>query len=112
MPNTFVNAKDADLTTSLATLYTAPTSSSNVAIVLGVCIANKNAASRTITLEWQDASDSSAATQLLSGVTIPGNSTLEILEGAKIILMASDVLRSKASAASSLDITVSLMEVT
>ncbi len=112
MANTFKNAKSINVGTSLATVYTAPGSSGNVAIILGVAVANKNAAARTVTIEWQDASDSSNATQLLDAVTIPGNSTLEVLAGQKYVLEQSDVVRAKASATSSIDITVGVMEIT
>jgi hypothetical protein len=49
---------------------------------------------------------------MLNEVSIPGDSSLEVLAGQKYILETGDVLKCLASAASSVDITVGLMEIT
>lgn len=111
MANTFKNAKFVNCSNSSAsTVYTA--GGSTTAVILGVILANKNAASRTVTVTWTDSSDSSASTTLLNEVSIPGDSSLEVLAGQKYILETGDVLKCLASAASSIDCTVGLMEIT
>tara|TARA_R100000700_G_C3047787_1_gene68593 strand:+ start:62 stop:397 length:336 start_codon:yes stop_codon:yes gene_type:complete len=111
MANTFKNAKAIDVSNSSAvSLYTVP--SSTTTILLGLTLANKNAAARTVTVTWTDASDSDNATTLLNEVSVPGDTSLEVFAGQKIVLMTSDVLKVLASAASSIDATVSYMEIT
>ena len=112
MANTFKNAKFVNCSNSSAsTVYTTP-GGPTTTVILGVILANKNAASRTVTVTWTDSSDSSASTTLLNEVSIPGDSSLEVLAGQKYILETGDVLKCLASAASSVDITVGLMEIT
>ena len=111
MANTFKNAKDADVSnSSAATLYTVP--SSTTTILLGLNLANKNASARTVTVTWTDGSDSNASTTLLNEVSIPGDTSLEVFAGQNIVLMTTDVLKVLASAASSIDATLSYMEIT
>ena len=111
MANTFKNAKFINASNSSAsTVYTTP--GSTTTILLGVILSNKNAASRTVTVTWTDASDSNNATAMLNEVTIPGDSSLEVLAGQKYVLETGDVLKCLASAASSIDVTVGVMEIT
>jgi hypothetical protein len=111
MANTFVNSKFINASNSSAsTVYTTP--SSTKAIILGVLLANKNAASRTVTVTWTDASDSDNSTTMLNEVSIPGDSSLEVLSGQKYVLEAGDLLKCLASAASSIDVTVGIMQIT
>lgn len=111
MANTFKNAKAVDVSdSSAATIYTVP--SSTTTILLGLTIANKNAAARTVTVTWTDGSDSNNPATLLNEVSIPGDTTLEVFAGQKIVLMTLDALKIQASAASSIDATASYMEIT
>jgi len=111
MANTFKNSKFVSASNSSAsTVYTTP--SSTTSIILGVMLANKNAASRTVTVTWTDSSDSDASTTMLNEVTIPGDSSLEVLAGQKYVLEAGDLLKCLASAASSIDVTVGIMQIT
>lgn len=110
MANTFKNSKLIDVGTGATTLYTVPGSTTTV--VIGLNIANKNASSRTITASWTDATDSDNSTCLLNEVAIPGDTSLEVFAGQKIVLMTGDVLKILASATSSIDATVSYMEIT
>ena len=111
MANTFKNAKFINVSNSSAsTIYT--TGGSTTTVILGVLLANKNAAARTVTLTWTDSSDSNNATALLNEVQVPGDSSVEVLSGQKYILETGDVLKCLASAASSVDVTVGIMEIT
>jgi len=111
MANTFKNAKVIDAShSSASTVYTTP--GATRAIILGVILSNKNAASRTVTVTWTDSSDSDNATTMLNEVSIPGDSSLEVLAGQKYVLETGDVLKCLASAASSIDVTAGVMEIT
>jgi hypothetical protein len=109
MANVFKNSKLANVSNSSpGTAYTCP--AATTAIILSVLIANKNAAARTVTLTWTDDSDSDASTTVLNETDIPGDSTL--YSESKIVLEAGDILKALASAASSLDVTVNVMQIT
>ena len=111
MANTFKNAKAVDVSnSSAATIYTVP--SSTTTILLGLTIANKNAAARTVTVTWTDGSDSNASVTLLNEVSIPGDTTLEVFAGQKYVLMTTDAMKILASAASSIDASLFYMEIT
>jgi len=110
MAETFKNASLVNVNNSAdATLYTAPSGATS--IVLGVAIANKTANEVTAKIKFTDTS-ASTTTELLSDVGIPGNTTLEVLAGQKYILEAGDVLAARAGAATALDVTVGILELT
>ena len=110
MANTFKNASLANVNNSgYDTLYTTP--SATTSIVLGVAIANKNTAAVTVKIQFTDSSGG-ATRQLLEDVSIPGNTTLEVLAGQKYVLEAADLLKVQAGSASSLDVVMGLMEIT
>jgi hypothetical protein len=109
MANTFKNASLADVSSgSYDTLYTTPASTTTV--VLGVALANKNASAITAKVQFTDSSGS-VTRQLLEDVTIPGNTTLEVLAGQKYILEAADILKVQAGTATSLDVVAGEMEI-
>ena len=111
MANTFKNASLASVNHSaFATLYTCP--SATTAIILGLAITNKTDNSVTASVQFTDTSDSSATRLLLNEVAIPPNTTLEVLAGQKYVLEATDILKVQASAASSLDAVLGLMQIT
>ena len=110
MANTFKLKTKAGVTT-LATVYTVP--SSTTAIVLGLMIGNttSSAITSTVTLS-SDTSDTetNADVEIITSAPIPGNSSLEIMAGNKIVLQDSDYLRVFGSGA--VDVTLSIMEIT
>ena len=100
MANTFKLKTKANLTTSLAAVYTVPSSKTAISAV---------------TADVQVVSDTSdtetnADSYLLKGAPLPSGSTLEIMQGNKLVLQTTDVLKAKASAGTSVDMIVSLME--
>ena len=110
MANTFKLKTKAGVTT-LATVYTVP--SNTTAIVLGMMIGNttSSAITTTVTLS-SDTSDTetNADVELLTTTPIPGNSTLELLSGNKIVMQTTDLIRVYGSGA--VDVTLSIMEIT
>ena len=110
MANTFKLKTKAGVTT-LATVYTVP--SSTTAVVLGMMIGNttSSAITSTVTLS-SDTSDTetNADVELITTTPIPGNSTLELLSGNKIVMQTTDLIRVYGSGA--VDVTLSIMEIT
>ena len=108
MANTFKNAALANVSnSSYQTLYTTP--SATQTFILGLAIANKTTNAVTVQVQFRDSS-ASADFQLLDGVTIPANTTLETLAGQKYILEAADILKVKAGTGSALDVVLGFME--
>ena len=110
MANTFKLKTKAGVTT-LATVYTVP--SSTTSIVLGLMIGNttSSAITSTVTLS-SDTSDTetNADVELITTTPIPGNSTLELLSGNKIVMQTTDYIRVYGSGA--VDVALSVMEIT
>lgn len=114
MANTFKNAF-AELTdTNQGTVYTAPSGSGNVGIIIGLLLTNNDASNDTsATVSITDSSDSSNEVVILKDVTIPKNTALEVCRGNKFVLMASDVVKvTKGSSGSGLNVTLSTLEIT
>ena len=110
MANTFKLKTKAGVTT-LATVYTVP--GSTTAIVLGLMIGNTTSSSITSTVTLSsDTSDveTNADVELITTAPIPGNSTLELLSGNKIVMQTTDYIRGFGSGA--VDVTLSIMEIT
>ena len=111
MANTFKNASLSSVNHSaFAMLYTCP--SATTAIILGLAITNKTDNAVTASVEFTDASDSNSTRLLLNEVSIPANTTLEVLSGQKYVLEASDILKVKAGTTTSLDAVLGLMQIT
>ena len=110
MANTFKVKTKAGVTT-LATVYTVP--SSTTAIVLGCMIGNTTANSINCTVTVSsDTSDTetNANVELVTTTPIPGNSTLELLSGNKVVLQTTDLFKVFGSGA--VDVCLSIMEIT
>ena len=110
MANTFKLKTKAGVTT-LATVYTVP--SNTTAVVLGCIIGNTtaNSVNATVTVS-SDTSDTetNADVELLTTTPIPGNSSLEIMSGNKIVLQTTDLFKVFGSGA--VDVCLSIMEIT
>ena len=110
MANTFKLKTKAGVT-SLATVYTVP--SSTTTIVLGLVIGNttSGAITSTITLS-SDTSDTetNADVELLTTGAIPAYSSIEVLTGSKLVMQTTDYLRVYGSGA--VDVTLSILEIT
>ena len=96
--------------TSYGRAYLCP--SGTQAVVAAVQGANVHAtASVNASLQWLDASASNAATRLVNALPIPANDAQSLL-AAPLVLEAGDELQVKASATSSLELSVSITEIT
>jgi len=110
MANTFKLKTKAGVTT-LATVYTVP--SSTTAVILGLVVGNTTSSAITSTVTIiSDTNDveTNADVELLTTGTIPANSSLEVMTGNKIVLQTTDVLKVYGSGA--VDVVLSIMEIT
>ena len=79
---------------------------SNDAVLVGLLLTNKSAAQVTATVKI---GPSGSTEELVKDVVIPVGSSLSALDG-KIVLNASDIVEATSSAASSVNIHISLLE--
>ena len=111
MANTFKNAIKSNVSNgSYDSLYTAPSSSGNTAIILGLALANKTTSAVTVKVQITDVAPSTGTIQLLEDVSIPANTTLEVLGGQKYVLEAGDKLKVRAGTGTAIDAFLGVME--
>ena len=112
MANDFKRFCKPDVGTSNTTLYTVP-GSSKESIVIGITMANKSNSGITGSI-FIDNEDGTNDVFIVKDASIPAGSSLEVMSGNKLVLQNdgsnADVLEGIASATSSLDITVSVLE--
>lgn len=84
-------------------------SASKAYTIIGLQIANIHATDAA-TFECQIDSAAGTDSTLVKDISIPVNDTLSLLQGGKLVLNASDVLRMKADASSKLMATISYLE--
>lgn len=97
-------------------VYTVPAGAGSTAlesIIIGISICNKNSSERTVGI-FLDHLDGSSDSYVVNGLKVPGNTTVEIMQGNKIVVQnngtTGDVIRAEASAGSSLDVVLSVLE--
>ena len=95
------------------TLYTCPSSTQTIVIGLTLC----NIHTTGVTADVQLVSDTSdtetnETVLLIKDVTIPANTTLEVLTGGKIVIQATDILKIDCSVTAKIDATLSILEIT
>ncbi len=101
---------------SNSTIYAVPAGTSSAAlqsIVIGITLANKATTGITASI-FLDNEDGSNDVYIVKDASIPAGSALEVMSGNKLVLMNDgtngDNLEALASAANSLDVTVSVLE--
>ena len=101
---------------SNTTIYAVPVGAGSTAlesIVIGITMCNKSSAGITASV-FLDNEDGSNDVFIVKDASIPAGSSLEIMSGNKLVLMNdgsnADNLEAIASAASALDVTVSVLE--
>ena len=119
MANDFKRYTKANVNTSAGAsataVYTVPSTSSVAmeTIVIGITLANTSTAGVTSSV-FIDNYDGSNDVYLVKNASIPAGSSLEVMAGNKLVLQgtgsANDILKVTASASSSLDATVSILE--
>jgi hypothetical protein len=111
MANTFTKSTKSSLltadVTSSATTNIVTAGSTATLIILSVLISNKTGSSANGNVYLVPGSGDSVF--LLKSAPVPAGSSLEMIQGSKIIMTANDVLRASADTASALDITISYL---
>jgi hypothetical protein len=98
----------AELTTSLATIYTCPGSTS--AVVIGMRFTNIDG-SASVNVEAKVGASGSTKYVLAPNTPLPVGSSLSGLSGDKLIMEAGEILEAKASANGDADIMLSVLEI-
>ena len=117
MANDFKRFCTPDISNSSnTTIYAVPAgagSSALESIVIGITMCNKSSAGITASV-FLDNEDGTNDVFIVKDASIPAGSSLEIMSGNKLVLMNdgsnADNLEAIASAASALDVTVSVLE--
>ena len=119
MANDFKRFTVADVNTSTgasaSAVYTVPSSSSTAveSIVIGITLANKSSSGVTASV-FLDNYDGTNDVYIVKDASIPAGSSLEVMSGNKLVLQGdgttNDTIRVSASASSSVDATVSVLE--
>lgn len=110
MPNTFLLKTDASVGTTLTSVYAVP--SARTGVVIGCILSNTSAGSIKVSVKittnatsGEDADD----VWLIRNLPLSAGSSFELIEG-KVVLGSQDFISAESDTASSLDITLSVME--
>ena len=122
MANTFRMTNEANVSTSLETLYTVQ--SSTTTVLLGIMLSNTSSSTVKASVQIvstsavgsgvsnSGASNANETTYLIKDAPINNASSLEIMAGNKIVLQHLDQIKAGSDTASALDIIISYMEIT
>ena len=111
-----VNNVNTSAGASASAVYTVPAGAGSTAlesIVIGITVSNTSSTGITASV-FLDNNSGSNDVHIVKDATIPAGSSLEVMSGNKLVLQntgsAADVLRVSASAATSADAVVSVLE--
>ncbi len=115
MANTFKAVTKANVT-SADVIYTV--ASSTTTVVLGLMLGNTTSGATTATVSLGSDTagragnndEANQTVELITDVSIPGNSSLELMAGNKVVMEATDTL--SVTAGASTDVVLSIMEIT
>ncbi len=103
--NTFKRAVNANIGTTLETVHTATTTT----VVIGLTLSNVTGSSITASVQLVTGTESP---YIIKNIPIPTGSSVEIMGGNKTVLHNGDIVKVSGSAATSVDATISYMEIT
>ncbi len=108
MANTFKLKTKASVGVTTQNVYVVPAATTTT--VIGITLANVSGSSINVGIGVTRASTDDV--NLLRSVPIPQGSSLEVMGGNKLVLEATDTLTAISDVASSLDVSVSILELT
>ena len=108
MANTFKLKSKANVGVSTAGVYVVPNSTTTV--VIGITLANTSGSSVNVGVGVTRASADDIS--LLKNVPIPQGSSLEVMQGNKVVLETTDTFTAKSDVNNSLDVALTIMEIT
>ena len=108
MANTFKLKTKASVGVTTENVYVVPAATTTT--VIGITLANKSGSSINVGIGVTRATTDDV--NLLKTVPIPQGSSLEVMSGNKLVLETTDTLTAISDVASSLDVSVSILELT
>tara|TARA_B000000557_G_scaffold83029_1_gene66546 strand:- start:177 stop:503 length:327 start_codon:yes stop_codon:yes gene_type:complete len=108
MANTFKLKTKANVGVTTSNVYTVP--SATTTVVIGVTLANTSGSSINVGVGITRASTDDI--HLMKNVPIPQGSSFEFMGGNKIVLETTDILTVKSDVNNSLDVALTIMEIT
>ena len=108
MANTFKLKTKAKVGVSTSNVYTVP--SATTTVVIGVTLANTSGSSINVGVGVTRASTDDV--KLMKNVPIPQGSSFEFMAGNKVVLETTDTLTAESDVSNSLDVALTIMEIT
>ena len=108
MANTFKLKTKANVGLTTSNVYVVPTSTTTV--VIGVTLANTSGSGINVAIGITRASTEDIS--VLKNVPIPQGSSLEFMQGNKVVLEATDSLTAYSDVNNTLDVALTIMEIT
>ena len=108
MANTFKLKTKANVGTATSDVYVVP--SATTTVVIGVTLANTTGSSITVGVGVTRASTDDV--NLMKNVPIPQGSSFEFMAGNKVVLETTDTLTAVSDVNNSLDVALTIMEIT
>ena len=112
MANTFNSVTSGSVGTTLTNVYTCP--SSTTTIILGASLANTstNPIGGSVKLAKDGTGAGADDVFIVKQAPIPVGSSIEVMAGNKVVMEAADILQFQSDVSSSLDVTISMLEIT
>ena len=112
MANTFNSVTSGSVGTTLTNVYTCP--GSTTTLILGASLANTNSnpIGGSVKLAKTGAGSGADDVFIVKQAPIPVGSSIEVMAGNKVVMEAADILQFQSDTSSSLDVTVSMLEIT
>ncbi len=108
MANTFKLKTKASVGVTTSNVYVVP--SSTTTVVIGITLANTSGSSVNVGVGITRASSDDIS--ILKNVPVPQGSSLEVMQGNKVVLETTDTITAKSDVNSSLDVALTIMEIT
>ena len=108
MANTFKLKTKANVGVSTSNVYVVP--SATTTVVIGVTLANTSGSSINVGVGVTRASSDDV--KLMKNVPIPQGSSFEFMAGSKVVLETTDTLTAESDVNNSLDVALTIMEIT
>ena len=110
MANTFKLKTKANVGVTTSNVYVVPSSPATTTVVIGVTLANTSGSGINVSIGITRASTDDIS--VLKNVPIPQGSSLEFMQGNKVVLEATDSLTAYSDVNNTLDVALTIMEIT
>lgn len=110
MANTFKSYTKSSIGISTQDVYTAPVATTSV--VIGLVLSNRTGNQVTCDVLLNKSNVASDDVYLIRNLLLPNGSSFEYISGSKLIMETGDIIQVVSDTASSVDVTVSVLEQT